>query len=94
MIAAPDITISSAEYAALRRALEGAARFAGATSPNPPVGCVLLDEDGAVLAEGYHMKAGEAHAEAAAIASAARRWVSMAWAWCLPRRWARRSAAY
>jgi len=70
MIEAPEITISSVENAALRRALSGAARFAGATAPNPPVGCVLLDENGAVLAEGYHTKAGEAHAEAAAIASA------------------------
>lgn len=70
MISAPEIAISSTESAALRRALDGAARFAGATSPNPPVGCVLLDEDGVVIAKGYHMKAGEAHAEAAAIASA------------------------
>ncbi|PRX11396.1 UNVERIFIED_ORG: diaminohydroxyphosphoribosylaminopyrimidine deaminase [Martelella mediterranea] len=56
--------------AALARAIEGAARFAGATSPNPPVGCVLLDAAGVVLAEGYHRKAGAPHAEAAAIAEA------------------------
>ncbi|WP_180898097.1 bifunctional diaminohydroxyphosphoribosylaminopyrimidine deaminase/5-amino-6-(5-phosphoribosylamino)uracil reductase RibD [Martelella soudanensis] len=70
MTTAPEMTISAAERTALRQALAGAARFAGATSPNPPVGCVLLDENGAVLAEGFHMMAGEAHAEAIAIASA------------------------
>ncbi|MBB4122523.1 bifunctional diaminohydroxyphosphoribosylaminopyrimidine deaminase/5-amino-6-(5-phosphoribosylamino)uracil reductase RibD [Martelella radicis] len=56
--------------AALARALDGAGRFAGATTPNPPVGCVLLDAAGTVIAEGYHRKAGMAHAEAEAIASA------------------------
>lgn len=70
MISAPEILNSIDERAALQRAIAGAARFAGATSPNPPVGCVLLDENGAVLAEGFHQKAGTAHAEAAAIAAA------------------------
>ncbi|TNB46392.1 bifunctional diaminohydroxyphosphoribosylaminopyrimidine deaminase/5-amino-6-(5-phosphoribosylamino)uracil reductase RibD [Martelella lutilitoris] len=56
--------------AAMTRALDGAQRFAGATTPNPPVGCVLLDKAGQVIAEGVHRKAGLAHAEAEAIASA------------------------
>ncbi len=75
MISAPEILNSVDERAALQRAIAGAARFAGATSPNPPVGCVLLDENGAVLAEGFHQKAGAAHAEAAAIAVARERGV-------------------
>lgn len=37
--------------------------------PNPRVGCVLLDADGAVVGEGFHEKAGEAHAERIALDS-------------------------
>ncbi|AJY47556.1 bifunctional diaminohydroxyphosphoribosylaminopyrimidine deaminase/5-amino-6-(5-phosphoribosylamino)uracil reductase RibD [Martelella endophytica] len=70
ILPARDLLISAAERAALARAIEGASRLVGATAPNPPVGCVLLDADGAVLAEGYHLKAGAPHAEAAAIAEA------------------------
>lgn len=43
--------------------------FAGATAPNPPVGCVILDDQGFVLACEAHQKAGTMHAEAAAIAA-------------------------
>jgi len=39
------------------------------TTPNPRVGCVLV-KDGAVIGEGYHARAGGAHAEAAALDSA------------------------
>jgi diaminohydroxyphosphoribosylaminopyrimidine deaminase/5-amino-6-(5-phosphoribosylamino)uracil reductase len=38
--------------------------------PNPRVGCVLLDPDGATLAEGRHEGAGTPHAEADALARA------------------------
>jgi diaminohydroxyphosphoribosylaminopyrimidine deaminase / 5-amino-6-(5-phosphoribosylamino)uracil reductase len=48
-------------------ALAHADKFAGATSPNPPVGCAILDEDGALLACEAHAKAGEPHAEALAL---------------------------
>lgn len=48
-------------------AIDGAAQFAGATAPNPPVGCVILDRQGRVLAAEAHKKAGTDHAEAAAI---------------------------
>ena len=67
MLAACDIANLNAERVALERAIAGAWRFAGATSPNPPVGCVLLDESGAIIAEGYHERAGLPHAEARAI---------------------------
>ncbi|MGQ0773862.1 MAG: hypothetical protein ACT4NY_05510 [Pseudonocardiales bacterium] len=42
----------------------------GATSPNPPVGCVILDIDGRVVGEGYHQRKGESHAEANALTAA------------------------
>lgn len=53
----------------LARAYELAARGRGNTSPNPIVGAVFV-RDGAVIGEGYHHKAGEAHAEIEALRSA------------------------
>lgn len=35
----------------------------GQTSPNPMVGCVILDKNGNEIATGYHKKCGGAHAE-------------------------------
>lgn len=53
----------------MRRALELAAHGPEA-DPNPRVGCVLVDDGGQLVAEGWHGGAGTAHAEAAALASA------------------------
>lgn len=53
---------------AFRQALDAADAFVGATAPNPPVGCAVLDAEGRVLAIAAHEKAGEGHAEARAIA--------------------------
>ena len=53
---------------AMAKAVEAAEQFRGATAPNPPVGCAVLDRDGALLAVAAHCRAGTAHAEAAAIA--------------------------
>jgi len=53
----------------LRRALELAARARGLTSPNPMVGAVLV-RDGIIVGEGFHQRAGQAHAEIAALAQA------------------------
>ena len=36
------------------------------TDPNPRVGCVLV-KDGVIIAEGFHVKAGQAHAEIVAL---------------------------
>ncbi len=46
----------------MRRALALAAKGRGRTSPNPLVGAVIVQGDG-IVGEGYHQKAGEAHAE-------------------------------
>lgn len=54
---------------AFGRAIAAASEYAGATSPNPPVGCVLLDASGNILAVEAHRKAGDLHAEARAIAT-------------------------
>lgn len=55
---------------AFERALELAQAHEGATAPNPPVGCVLLDAASNELASGAHRKAGTPHAEAEAIGMA------------------------
>lgn len=51
----------------MRRAIALAAHGLGTTSPNPPVGCVILDGDGQLVGEGYHERKGEAHAEVQAL---------------------------
>lgn len=50
----------------LERAYELAARAAGSTAPNPPVGAVVVRE-GRLIGEGYHHRAGAPHAEAVAL---------------------------
>ncbi len=46
----------------MHRAIDLADRACGRTWPNPLVGCVVV-KAGSVIAEGWHHKAGEAHAE-------------------------------
>lgn len=53
----------------MARAMELAERGRGATRPNPMVGAVLV-ADGEVVGEGYHQRAGEAHAEIHALGAA------------------------
>ncbi|HYF83245.1 MAG TPA: bifunctional diaminohydroxyphosphoribosylaminopyrimidine deaminase/5-amino-6-(5-phosphoribosylamino)uracil reductase RibD [Clostridia bacterium] len=50
----------------MKKVLELAARGSGSTSPNPLVGAVIVKE-GRVIGEGWHERAGEAHAEINAI---------------------------
>lgn len=46
----------------MRRAIELAKKGGGYVHPNPLVGCVVV-KDGEIIAEGYHEKYGEFHAE-------------------------------
>lgn len=57
----------------MRRALFHAARAVGATVPNPVVGAVVVDDDGVVVGQGFHERAGLAHAEVAALEAAGSR---------------------
>ncbi|MGW8375895.1 bifunctional diaminohydroxyphosphoribosylaminopyrimidine deaminase/5-amino-6-(5-phosphoribosylamino)uracil reductase RibD [Streptomyces sp. ODS28] len=54
----------------MRRAVELADRGQGSTSPNPVVGCVILDSAGRAVGEGWHQRAGGPHAEVHALAEA------------------------
>ncbi|MDQ2075794.1 bifunctional diaminohydroxyphosphoribosylaminopyrimidine deaminase/5-amino-6-(5-phosphoribosylamino)uracil reductase RibD [Marinimicrobium sp. ABcell2] len=60
------------DSAHMARALRLAERGLYTTMPNPRVGCVLVD-DAECVAEGWHRRAGEAHAEADALARAGER---------------------
>jgi diaminohydroxyphosphoribosylaminopyrimidine deaminase/5-amino-6-(5-phosphoribosylamino)uracil reductase len=63
-------TVMVTEDEAMRRAIALAARGLGTTSPNPVVGCLLLDPCGEVVGEGFHAYAGGPHAEIVALAQA------------------------
>lgn len=52
---------------ALWQALAEAQKGIGRTHPNPPVGCVLVDADGVIVAAGHHEAAGRPHAEVNAL---------------------------
>lgn len=58
------------EEAAMRRALDLAARGLGKVEPNPMVGAVIVDPSGKVLGEGWHREYGGPHAEVHALAAA------------------------
>jgi diaminohydroxyphosphoribosylaminopyrimidine deaminase/5-amino-6-(5-phosphoribosylamino)uracil reductase len=57
----------------MRRCLALARRAEGHASPNPIVGCVIVGANGEKLAEGWHRRAGEPHAEADALTQLAQR---------------------
>ena len=54
----------------MRRALELAQRGIGVSSPNPAVGCVILDRAGQVVGEGWHEYDLKDHAEVVALKEA------------------------
>lgn len=61
---------SDAELTAMRQAITLSSFGLGTTSPNPPVGCVILDRHGIAVGAGYHQRKGEAHAEVNALRAA------------------------
>jgi diaminohydroxyphosphoribosylaminopyrimidine deaminase/5-amino-6-(5-phosphoribosylamino)uracil reductase len=58
---------TAAELAAMQRALRIATTPGVPLGPNPRVGCVILDDTGAEVAEGFHRGAGTPHAEIEAL---------------------------
>lgn len=65
------MAFSADDHRHMARALELARKGFYTTDPNPNVGCVIVAPNGTVLAEGWHQKAGEAHAEIHALKGAA-----------------------
>ncbi|MDQ5879370.1 MAG: diaminohydroxyphosphoribosylaminopyrimidine deaminase [Pseudomonadota bacterium] len=60
---------SAADHEFMACALQLAERGLLSTTPNPRVGCVIV-RDGIVIGEGWHQRAGEAHAEVHALQAA------------------------
>ena len=52
------------------RAINLAKKGMNTTTPNPRVGCVIVDDQEQIVGEGFHVKAGEGHAEVNALADA------------------------
>ena len=65
----PDPIFSVLDHAHMQRALVLAERGRFTTKPNPVVGCVLAHGE-RVVGEGWHQRAGEAHAEVHALEAA------------------------
>lgn len=63
-------TVTERDARHLQRAIELAETARGLTSPNPTVGAVVV-KSGRVIGEGLHTRAGEEHAERAALAACA-----------------------
>jgi len=57
----------------MRRALEQARRGLGRTTPNPVVGASIVTDEGVVVGDGAHERAGEPHAEVHALNEAGAR---------------------
>lgn len=63
---------TATDHLMMARALRLAERGAYTTRPNPMVGCVIT-QDGEVVGEGFHARAGEPHAEILALQAAGER---------------------
>jgi diaminohydroxyphosphoribosylaminopyrimidine deaminase/5-amino-6-(5-phosphoribosylamino)uracil reductase len=64
------VSFTAEDHALMARAVALAARGRDTATPNPSVGCVIA-RNGRVIGEGWHARAGEAHAEAHALANCA-----------------------
>jgi diaminohydroxyphosphoribosylaminopyrimidine deaminase / 5-amino-6-(5-phosphoribosylamino)uracil reductase len=58
---------NSRHFLAFSLALKKAFSGLGFSSPNPSVGCVILNNKGCIIATGYHKKVGEPHGEIEAL---------------------------
>jgi len=67
LIPEPKLFESLSDLQAMKLALQEAYRGLGAVSPNPLVGCVILDSKGRFLGKGHHAKYGGPHAEVNAV---------------------------
>ena len=63
------MSFSLEDHQFMSRAIELAARGLYSTDPNPRVGCVIVN-NGSVVGEGWHERAGESHAEVNALTQA------------------------
>lgn len=63
------MSFSADDHKYMARAMRLAKKGIYTTAPNPNVGCVLV-KDGEIVGEGWHQKAGEAHAEINALKQA------------------------
>jgi diaminohydroxyphosphoribosylaminopyrimidine deaminase/5-amino-6-(5-phosphoribosylamino)uracil reductase len=68
-----DSTATNRDLELTRKALELSALGRGLVSPNPLVGCVILDTDGRVAGQGAYIKDNIVHAEVTALAQAGER---------------------
>lgn len=66
------MSFTAADHAHMARALQLAEQGLWTTTPNPRVGCVLVS-NGEIIGEGWHVKAGEPHAEVHALRMAGAR---------------------
>lgn len=69
----PEATFSPEENGWMEHALGLARRAWGETHPNPLVGAVIVGANGQTLGQGWHARAGQAHAEIVALHAAAGR---------------------
>jgi len=65
----PDAQFNASDHQFMARALQLANRGVATTHPNPRVGCIIV-KNNEVIAEGWHEKAGLAHAEIVALKQA------------------------
>jgi diaminohydroxyphosphoribosylaminopyrimidine deaminase/5-amino-6-(5-phosphoribosylamino)uracil reductase len=59
----PELGEKLSDLQAMKLAIQEAYLGLGYVSPNPLVGCVILDEKNQFLSKGFHARVGEAHAE-------------------------------
>jgi diaminohydroxyphosphoribosylaminopyrimidine deaminase/5-amino-6-(5-phosphoribosylamino)uracil reductase len=62
--------VAQADARWMRRALQHARRGLGRTTPNPVVGACVVSDEGVVVGQGAHERAGEPHAEVHALEEA------------------------